>query len=360
MNPCAGCPAEARSKIPPVIPPDVCAVVVSEAPTEQEECAGALRPVSAPELAALSVGRACLTRCRPVLVSDAQRREMRRRCAAFLRADLPPGAPVITAGDEATYALLGSRERGAAYWRGLWVRAAAEWGERRVFPLVEGDRLAGDLARFIRTLSAPAPQPRHLEVVVDPGGVPGRTVMRRLAEHPGPWAFDVESYDGAAFPSRPGVPTDPCHPDFRVRGVAVAWSEDEGAWLELAPLGPEAWRPWLAPVFGSPAVKAAQGGHFDEEALVVPGWVPAVVNRGEDSMLAALSLSDGRHASLRLERLAADLLGADPWWDAADKARMRDLPLADVARAAVLDAGMALWVCTHARDLMERGEYWSG
>ena len=207
-------------------------------------------------------------------------------------------------------------------------------------------------------LRGPAPGLRRLEVVEDPRLAP--ELMSWMIAHPGPWAFDVEAYDAGAYPSRPGVATDPCHPDFRLRGVAVAWSEDEGAWLELAPLGPEVWRPFLDRLFSSPARKGASYGHYDEEALVVPRWVGEVRNRGDDALLAWLSLSDGRHTSLRLERLAVDLLGLDPWWAGFDKSGVGRAPLDLVARAAVFDTGCALWLCAHARDLMTRGEYWDG
>ena len=301
------------------------------------------------------VGRACLTRCQP-FGDDAARREMRRRCSDYLRADLPSGVPAVAVGDEATYALRGSRESGADQWRGLWFRAA---DGRQAYALLEGGpRFEADLERLVRTLDA-APRPlRRLEVVEDPRR--HRDLMEWLIAHPGPWAFDTETFDGAEFPSRRSVSTDPCHPDFRLRGVAVAWAEDEGAWLEVAPLGRDVWVPYLTRLFGSPAPKDAHNGYYDEDGIVFPGWAPAVINRNEDSMLAFVSLSDGRHPSLRLERLAVDLLGQDQWWETFDKAQVRDAPLAQVAQAAVYDAGTALWLCTHAGDMMAAGIYWDG
>jgi len=352
-NPCTGCPAEHQPKARPFVVEAPEIVLVEEVPSAGETEAGRLgppRPLGGPRLS-----RACLTRCVP-FGPEADRHEMRRRCSRYLAADLPRGVPVAALGDEAVYYFCRSRDRGADYWRGLWTRSAHDG--RRVYGLREGARFTDDVERLARMLRGPAPGLRRLEVVEDPRLAP--ELMSWMIAHPGPWAFDVEAYDAGAYPSRPGVATDPCHPDFRLRGVAVAWSEDEGAWLELAPLGPEVWRPFLDRLFSSPARKAASYGHYDEEALVVPGWTGEVRNRGDDALLAWLSLSDGRHTSLRLERLAVDLLGLDPWWAGFDKSGVGRAPLDLVARAAVFDAGCALWLCAHARDLMTRGEYWDG
>lgn len=292
---------------------------------------------------------------------DGERRKVLQRCAKHLLADLPQGLPAVAVGDEPTYALLGNRDHPSHYHRGLWRRGV---GGRRVFVLESGSpRFASDAARCARTLARRAPEPlRSLKVLVDPLAASASTLSAWLSGHPGPWAFDVESYDVAAHPSRPGVAVDACHPDYRLRGVAVAWSEDEGVWFDFLALesGPEAWRPLLDPVFGSAALKVAHNGHFDEDGLVVGRWVSRVANRAGDSMLEWLALSDGRHAGLSLERLVVDVLGQDQWWEEFDKSEMRAAPIERVAAAAVRDAGYSLWLHCHARDLMSRGEYWDG
>lgn len=366
-DPCRGCPAEATAvKVPALVSPNTHVVAVDEQPQKWEVRDGELRPVTHPALAGVGAGRACVTRCRTDGYSAAEAQDMRRRCRAHLARDLPVGAAVIASGDEAVYALLGSREHGAEYWRGLWFRGEiddrgrdASWSGRVFAYAPNHPRAPGDVERFVRGLdSSNRPQLRRLEIVEDPRQ--SEELMRWLAAHPGPWAFDIESYDASEYPSRPHVSTDPCHPDFRVRGVAVAWSEDEGAWLELHKLGRGAWRPYLDPIFGSTAKKGGHGAHFDEEGLVYNGWCAEVRNRGEDSMLAMVSLSDGRHPSLRLERVAVDVIGVDPWWDAVPKGQVRDLPVEQVARAAVFDAGLSLWIVTHAEDMMVQGVYWDG
>lgn len=367
VDPCRGCSAEATPiKVPALVPSGCRVVALDEQPQKWEVRDGELRPVTHPKLAGVAVGRACVTRCRIDGYAPAEVQDMRRRCRAHLARDLPPGAAVVASGDEAVYALLGSREHGAEYWRGLWFRGeiddrgrGASWSGSAFAYAPGHPRADSDIERFVRGLDpVNRPQLQQLEIVEDPRR--REDLLRWIAAHPGPWAFDIESYDAEEFPSRTRVATDPCHPDFRVRGVAIAWSEDEGAWLELCKLGRAAWRPYLDPIFGSAAKKGGHGAHFDEEGLVYGGWCAEVRNRGEDSMLAMIALSDGRHPSLRLERIAVDVVGVDPWWDALDKSMMRDLPVEQVARAAVFDAGLSLWVVTHAEDMMEQGVYWDG
>lgn len=189
------------------------------------------------------------------------------------------------------------------------------------------------------------------------------TYLRRLAARPEPWTFDIESYDGAAFPSRKSVSTDPHHPDFRVHGVAIATAADEGAYVYFQDRQPGDFGPDVGPnnviianqglaalaaAFGSPAEKGAFNGHFDENGMVFPGWVPRVSNRTRDGMLAAIALGDGTHDNLRLPTLASVLLRREVTWE-IDKSTMREQPLDVVADGAVHDACLAHELC----DLLE-------
>ena len=112
----------------------------------------------------------------------------------------------------------------------------------------------------------------------------------------------------------------------------------------------------LTPAFTSPAPKGAFNGSYDEEGLIVPGWVEDVKNRTEDPMLAMVVLGNGQHESLKLERAVVDLLGRRQSWQ-VDKQRMRDLPLREVARGAVGDACRTLELCWYLRGRLERTEY---
>lgn len=163
-----------------------------------------------------------------------------------------------------------------------------------------------------------------------------RLFLEGLAQHEGPWTFDIETYDGYEFPSRKGVAVDPCHPDFRVRGVAIATSADEGAWVEFGVLD---WadKAALSSAFASDAEKGAFNGGFDENGLVYAGWVPLVRNRTRDGMLAMIALGDGTHESLRLSHAIRVLLRREYHWD-EDKATVRDMPIEAVADGAVRDA----------------------
>jgi len=205
--------------------------------------------------------------------------------------------------------------------------------------------------------------------------------LRLLARYAEPWTFDIETYDGGEthdryegkrgkdfvlppddqVPSRKHVSVDPHHPHFRVRGVAIALSADAGYWIELngdprglgrrlTPRGAREVSPTamdaLAEAFGSDAEKGAYNGHFDENGLVFTGWVPRVTNRVRDGMLSAIALGDSTHENLRLPTLIVSLLGRKTYWD-VDKAWMRDLPIADVARGAVFDACYTHELCDH-------------
>lgn len=349
-SPCDGCPARGQPQTLPSVPPESRIAYVGAYGSDALDAA---RSAVGVEPAATALA----TRCDPSGRSKAERDEMVRRCGRYLRADLRD-LPAVAVGDDPVFGLMEARDHDAAHLRGLWRLSP---GGRRVFALLPGSgRFAGDAARCARTLEPGGSRLRSLEVIVDPESARAAEVLGFIEALPGPWAFDIESYDAAEFPGRREVATDPCHPDFRVRGVAIAWSEDEGAWFELCACGSAAWRLRLDRVFGSAALKVAHNGPMDEDGLVFNGWVSEVVNRGGDSMLEWLALSDGRHVSVSLERLAVDVLGIDQWWDSFDKSTMRDAATELVARSAVFDAGTSLWLHCHARDMMEAGLYWDG
>lgn len=173
--------------------------------------------------------------------------------------------------------------------------------------------------------------------------------LRALAQAPGPWTFDIETYDAGAFPSRKTVSTDPHHPDFRLHGVAIATSAHDGAYIFLGDTddcrdldgdGIDA----LRAAFDSDAEKGAYNGHFDENGLVYTGWVPRVRNRVRDGMLSTIALGDGTHESLKLPHVAKLLLKRETTWE-IDKSTMRDQPVEVVADGAVHDACLAHELC---------------
>jgi hypothetical protein len=177
----------------------------------------------------------------------------------------------------------------------------------------------------------------RLSVTVYRSLADARPFLGQLARILDPWTFDIETYDAVESPGRKAVAVDPCHPDFRVRGVAIATSKDSGAWVEF--VGDEA-AP-LRAAFASDAEKGAFNGGFDENGLVYTGWVPQVRNRTRDGMLAMIALGDGTHESLKLSHGIRVLLRRKYHWD-EDKGMMRDLPVETVAEGAVRDA-----CCTH-------------
>lgn len=191
--------------------------------------------------------------------------------------------------------------------------------------------------------------------------------LRGLVGHPGPWALDIETYDGAEFPSRKEVSTNPFHPDFRVRGVAIATSAVAGAWIDFAgetPSRTDAYRDegWLllADAFGTDAPKDAFSGGFDENGLIRGGFVPCVRNRARDGMLAMVALGDGSQRKeqhvFRLESAVARILGRPKYWE-ADKSMMRDLPIETVAAGAVRDACCTLQLCDVLEAMAAEGRY---
>jgi hypothetical protein len=192
----------------------------------------------------------------------------------------------------------------------------------------------------------------------------------RIAESMAPFTFDIETYDGAdagtrfgklkkgmvlppgdTIPSRQSVAVDPLHPDFRVRGVAVATSTRVGVWIDFLGQDPGASSSGLTALrdmFANSAEKSAFNGHFDENGLVYTGSVPRISNRVRDGMLSMIALGDGTHESLKLSHGIATLLRRKYHWN-VDKGLMGVLPVEVVADGAVHDA-----CATHALcDLLD-------
>lgn len=183
--------------------------------------------------------------------------------------------------------------------------------------------------------------------------------LRKLIVHQAPWTFDIETYDAAAYPSRKKVSTSPSHPDFRVRGCAVAVSAVQGYWLEFLSrerAEPEALT-LLSEAFGSEAEKSAFNGGFDENGLVLSGWVAAVRNRSRDGMLGMVALGDGTQKDFKLSNGITVLLKEQYHWGGADKALMRDLPIEEVADGAVRDACKTHAICDLIDEMAKKGEH---
>jgi hypothetical protein len=187
--------------------------------------------------------------------------------------------------------------------------------------------------------------------------------LRGVAIHPGPWTFDVETYDAAKFPSRKEVAVDPYHPDFRVRGVAIALSATFGGWVEFRGVDGDAVVP-LRAAFASDAEKGAFNGGFDESALVYNHIVPVVRNRTRDGYLAMIALGDGSQRQeqhvFRLETAVTKILKHSQYWG-LEKSMMRELPTKAVAYGAVRDACRTHELCDLLDERAAAGQYieWS-
>lgn len=385
-NPCDGCPEQGNPcKVPPTIPSSPLLVALGMAPGAEEEPAG--RPFVGPSGAMLraaltaagvdaeaQVGYANLARCRPPNdnFDTPERDKAEKHCEEFLEQDLlrAPNAPLLLLGNRPLHAVMGKKKFKIGAYRGLWVRG---W-ERDCFAArhpaqilriqddkvrqVLYDEFFADIRRMAdRLLGREAPSPVEVEIFDSP--VDAKDFLEWLAASPDPWAFDIEAYDGAAYPSRKEVSTDPTHPDFRLRGIAVAVEPEKGYWIEC-----KGWEDrkadvsaLLSPAFESDAEKWAFSGHYDEECLVYPGWVRRINRRSGDGLLALLALGNGKHDSLRLEKAVVDVLGNVQYWDGQDKGLMRDIPLEMCARNAVGDACNTYQLCALLHKRLESAEY---
>lgn len=383
LNPCLGCPRARAVKVLPIIPPKPKVIVLGLAPGGVEEKLE--KPFQGPSGEMIreglaregfdvetDVGFANLARCRPGQ-DDFESKEWQdaeRRCMNYLGRDLAkfPGVPLLLLGTRPLQAMTAS-DMSVTAMRGLWVRtdggrqayvARHPSGILRVQEPGVKNAMAREWQRDLHRMAeriTGREKPREIDISVFRSPREGEALLRRLARHQHPWIFDIESYDAKETPSRKWVSTDPCHEDFMVRGVAIAWGPTKGAWFELMGSDRCEARELLDPVFSSSAPKGGFNGGFDEEGLVYNDWVTVVNNRRIDPMLELVALSDGRHASLRLERYVVDLLGYPQYWNGVDKGLIRVMKLEDVARAAVEDA-CATWALSsvlHKR--LEKGQY---
>lgn len=379
--PCRGCPlSEAGGKLHPQVPSDAAIVVLSSAPSENDErervlYSGRVGGVVRAALAAAGVdpelvGYANLTRCAGDAGTSAWE-SAEKRCRSYLDADLPAGVPLLLLGAKPLHAMVGSGRASLGATRGLWIQvedgrdAFVARDPQTLCSLTDEvareallQEFSADVGRMADHLLGREPaSPITFQVFESPFAA--ASYLEDLARRTDPWAFDLETYDGVEFPSRKGVSTDACHPDFRLRGIAIATSATEGAWVECK--GYEGRvaevRALLDPAFGSCAAKWAFWGHFDDEGLVYPGWVTEVRNRAGDGGLALLSLSDGAHESLRLEHAVVNVLKDRQYWNGMDKSKMRDVQLAVVAHNAVGDACYTFKLCELLHGRLERGEY---
>ena len=103
--------------------------------------------------------------------------------------------------------------------------------------------------------------------------------------------------------------------------------------------------------------KEAFHGWFDEDGLIVPGWVPMVRRRTRDGYLAAVALDASGIARKNLASLLVDVLGEPQPIGKDDRGMIRDMPLEQVAEYAVRDACAAWRLGDVLRERLARGEY---
>lgn len=389
--PCEGCVYESRRcKIAPAIPPAPRLLVIGDAPDEGGEFA--MTPLSGPEMALVAdtlagagyaevdVAYLNLTRCRAAGddLKAPTHLKAEQRCRKFLEPDLArtetSGVPLLLLGERALHRFWkeeGRKPTVGAY-RGLWIEAKQIAIGRKAFvvrhprevlreprdPAARRAEFRADILRMAASLTD-APLARlKSEVYGSIREAREAGFFDRLAALTTPWAFDIEAYDAVEFPSRKNVSTDPCHPDFRLRGIAFAWAIDEGAYVDLKDCDMVEASEALTPCFASDAEKWAFSGHYDEEGVVYTKVAAdGVRNRAGDGMLAMIALGDGTHDSLRLEKAVVDVLGRPQYWQGFDKSMMRDVPLADVADGAIGDACYTFELCTDLHARIEREDY---
>lgn len=383
-DPCHKCPYnDGRKKIPPTLPSAPKLMVVGMSPVGPEEEEGKHHVGEAGQLVRESlkaagldpvadVGYLNLTRCRPNQdnFDDPAWAKAVKCCSRFLNRDLSGQTPVLALGTRVLQVLSGDSKARISGYHGLWVATqkhfrlfAAHYpagffripnDEQRVALLEE---FAAEMQTLVKGLESASAPTREVPIFRTPEEA--ERTLTWLASFPHPWAFDIESFDAVEFPSRKNVSTDPCHPDFRMHGIAIAVSSTKGFYLYLKDYheNKKVWTRVLAPAFGSPAEKWAFSGHFDEEGVVYPGWVPKVVNRRGDGMLALVTLGNGFNESLRLERATVDILKRPQYWSGLDKSKMRDHPVDQVAAGAVEDAMNTYALCQALHHRMKRRQY---
>lgn len=391
ISPCVGCEYErSECKIAPLLLPSPALVVVGDAPDEAAEFLG--KPFGGDVKDMIdealidsgwnleAVQYMNLSRCRAekdnLKAPIHQRAE--KRCRRYLVPDLAQStAPLLLLGDRALGAFWRSekgRKPTVGAYRGLWIEDKT--GRKCYVARHPRDILADrnpearrveffeDIARMTNSMSDAPLGKIKSQVYANP--LDAREFLVWLAAHPGPWAFDIEAYDAREFPSRKDVSTDPCHPDFRLRGIAFSWAKDEGAYVDLIDYnegdGLAIASELFTPVFASEAEKETFSGHYDEEGVTYTKLAAdGVCNRAGDGMLAMIALGDGTHDSLRLEKAVVDVLRRPQYWQGFDKSKMRDVPLAEVADGAIGDACYTFELCDLLHDRIRRADYlrWS-
>lgn len=387
-NPCRGCPLDGQTRVKPSIPTEHDCVAIGIGPGRVEIDSGVPMTGEGGQLLrtelrragldSARVGFANLTECRPEdgVFHSAVWERAQKRCIHHLLKNLHGSSkPLLLLGGDPLAKLLPDGAARLAGYRGLWTYAALP--ERTAFvvdhpaALVRMSaaersaalpRYRALLRRFASELAGRDDPAAGIVIFSSPIEAARSGFLRRLAARRRPWVFDVESFDGAACPSRKKVPTDPCHPDFRLRGFAVGWRDGDEppvlVWIDCLSMANDipAARAVLSPAFASSASKIAFNGHFDEQAVTYPGWVERVVNRSADAFFAALLLGDGTRASNTLARLTVDLLGKSNHWQ-VDKQRMGELSIEKVARGAGGDVLYTFDLCRMLHERLKRGEY---
>lgn len=391
VSPCVGCEYErAGCKIVPLLLSSPALVVIGDAPDEAAEFiekpfAGDVKDMidaaltdSGWDLEAVQYMN--LSRCRAYNddLGHAIHQRGEKRCLRYLKPDLAQStAPILLLGDRALGAFWrsekGRKPKVGAY-RGLWIE---DKNGRKCFvarhprdiladrnPEARRAEFFADIARMSSSMQEAPLGTIKSQVYANP--LDAREFLARLAAHPGPWAFDIEAYDAKEFPSRRDVATDPCHPDFRLRGIGFSWAVNEGAYVDLIDYnegdGLVIASELFTPVFASEAEKETFSGHYDEEGVTYTKLAAdGVCNRAGDGMLAMIALGDGTHDSLRLEKAVVDVLGRPQYWVGYDKSKMRDASLAEVADGAIGDACYTFELCDLLHDRISRADYlkWS-
>lgn len=382
-DPCAGCPLEKNVKVLSVLPSRRRLVVVGLGPWADEEQAGfpfagkggqMLRSAltSAGLERETEVGFANLGRCRPSGGFESKEWAVAEdRCWHHLQRDLSGWTgPLLLLGSRPLQRFLGDKKASVRRRRGLWIRlldgrdvfsALHPAGILREREAKRRELLQIQFQTDLRRMADRVLGREQFPVVKfltyrDP--YQARPAIVTLIRRKDPWFFDIETYDAKGSPSRPGVATNPFHPDFRVRGVAVAISPSEGFWIDLV-----SWEDrkdeataLLNPAFMSDAEKGAFVSGFDSTGLIVQGWVTEVRNLARDPWLAAIAL-DTRGGGHSLERLVVDVLGEPQPKAGVDRSRIVEMSLERVADYAVKDACCEFRLDQVLRDWLERGDY---
>lgn len=388
VSPCIKCPAERQVKVLPILPPRAKLVACGLAPgrVEVEE----LKPFrgdsgqllqSALRHAKLKpdkdVGFINLARCRPIgdRFDTKDWDKMEKQCSAYLGIDLGIyQGPLLLLGDRVVQKFFKSKKMRVKNLRGLWhalpdgrqafvtwhpahiIRASGHEREELERQFVEDIRRMGE-----QVLGTEDRSGLDVEVMVFPDPGKAKKFLESLAKRPpyGRFFFDVESYDIAGVPARKTVATEPFHPDFRVRGVAIAIKPTVGAWIELRSWEnkKEEARKLLAPAFESQYEKGAFYAAFDQDALIVPGWVNEIKNIVRDPWLASIALDMSGHRR-SLDRMVVEFLSYPQPKKGVEIGSIASMSLEAVAEYAVRDACMAWQLDDEIQPMLKKGEYY--